>query len=255
MEITTSKDTVVRCRNLSFTYDSEPVLSEITLDINRGDFTCIVGPNGGGKTTFLKLLLGLLRPAGGLIEVFGLPPAQARDRIAYVPQHMTFDPLFPISVIEVVLMGRLSATPVIGSYTAEDRSIAVDSLKQVQAEDLAGRSFAALSGGQRQRVLMARALAAQPEILIMDEPTSSIDLEGAERMFRLFARLNESRTIIMVSHDLSLVCSSVKSVVCIRRTAVVHPTTRLNENTLKEIYGFDMSIIRHDRHCRGAGNQ
>ena len=170
---------------------------------------CIVGPNGGGKTTLVKLILGLLRPQRGEVRVFGQPPHRARLRVGYMPQHVQHDPQFPVTVMDIVLMGRLGQG-VLGWPGRADRRAAIDALAQVGMEEFRRRPFADLSGGQRQRVLIARALCCKPDLLLLDEPTSNVDSLVEARLLDLLRDLNRQMTIVMVSHDLGFVSGLVR---------------------------------------------
>ncbi len=169
---------VIELRDVSFAYNGAAVLQGVNFTVREHEAICMVGPNGGGKTTLVKLILGLLQPDSGEIRVFGRPPRCVRLRMSYMPQHVEYDPQFPATVMDIVLMGRLG-TPglrgLLGWYDRDDRRAALDALEQLDMEGLARRPLVSLSGGQRQRVLIARALCSQPELLLLDEPTSSID--------------------------------------------------------------------------------
>ena len=246
---------VLACRDLDFGYEGRPVLRGVNLAIPAGDFVSVVGPNGSGKTTLLKLALGLLRPTAGEVTVFGERPERARRRIGYVPQHAHLDPLFPVSALDVVLMGRLGLGPALGPWRGHDREAARAALAEVGLSDHADRHFAALSGGQKQRTLIARSLAGEPELLLLDEPTAGLDAHVEEGFYRLLEALNRRLTIIMVSHDLGFVASFVKSVVCVGQKVVVHPTSAINGQVIADLYGADMRLIRHDHRCSEEGHQ
>lgn len=237
---------VVEFDRVSFAYDGVLVLEDITLSIDRGDFLSIVGPNGGGKTTILKLILGLLRPRSGEVRVFGDTPEKARSSIGYMPQSTSLDPLFPVSVKDVVLMGRLGISSSLGFYSRTDRMRAEQALEMVDMKEFMKRPFSSLSGGQSQRVLLARALAVQPEILILDEPTSSVDVAVESELYELLRRLNENMTIVLVTHDLGFVSRYVKNVACVNKRLVSHPTCEIAGETISAIYGSDMHMVRHD---------
>ena len=166
---------VIRIRNASFAYDGPPVLEKVDLSITGRDFVGIVGPNGGGKTTLVKLVLGLITPQEGEVEVLGQPPARVRKRIGYMPQYVNLDAKFPVSVFDVVLMGRLGRGMGIGPYSRLDKKAVSRVLEEVGLSELGNRPFSDISGGQRQRVLIARALACDPELLLLDEPTANLD--------------------------------------------------------------------------------
>ncbi len=208
----------------------------------------MVGPNGGGKTTLVKLILGLLEPQSGEIRVFGRPPRCARLRMGYMPQHVQHDPQFPATVMDIVLMGRLGAPGVrglLGWYSRDDRRAAFETLRQLDMEGFARRPLAALSGGQRQRVLIARALCSQPELLLLDEPTANIDSLVEARLFELLREINRRMTVVLVSHDLGFVANIAENVICVNRRVVVHPTSQLTGELIREIYGGDVRMVRH----------
>jgi zinc transport system ATP-binding protein len=238
---------VIQIDGVSFAYDGVPVLNDVSLSIEKGDFVCIVGPNGGGKTTLLRLILGLLRPRSGRIRVFGLPPDRARHRIGYVPQYSQHDLQFPARVIDVVLTGRLDQTSWLGPYHRGDRRAALAALESVGLEGLAKRPYAALSGGQRQRVLIARALVTDPEILLLDEPTANVDVVGERVLHDILTELNERLTILMVTHDLGFVSPSVKSVACVNQKCFIHPTSEITGDLIVELYGTDVRMVHHDQ--------
>ncbi len=246
---------VIELENVSFSYNGQPVLQSVDLVVSRNDFLCVVGPNGGGKTTLLKLVLGLVRPASGTVRVFGGPPEKARPRIGYMPQHTSLDPLFPVNVRDIVLMGRLGRGGRFGFYGRKDFRAAEEVLRMMKLTGLERRSFSSLSGGQRQRVLIARALISRPEILLLDEPTASIDAVIETELFEILNRLNREMTIALVTHDLGFVSRYVKSVVCVNRRVVVHPTSEISGEMINEIYGGDMQMVRHDHRCSGEGHQ
>jgi zinc transport system ATP-binding protein len=231
-------------RDLSFAYPLTPVLESVTFTIPRGDFACIVGPNGGGKTTLLRLILGLLTPTRGTVRVFGLPPVDVRRRVGYMPQRADFDPHFPIRALDVVLMGRLRATR-LGPTPRHDKVRAREALAEVGLADFARRAFSALSGGQRQRVLIARALACEPEMLLMDEPTANLDPLGQDEVTDLLEKLNERLTIVLVSHDVGFVARHVRTVVCVNRQVVTHAAHELTGQSIRDLYGQDVRMVEH----------
>ena len=254
-EIRSAKAPAVRLARVSFSYDGHPVLRDVDLAIEEGDFVTVVGPNGGGKTTLLKLILGLVRPGSGTVSVFGSPPELSRGRIGYVAQHSGADLLFPIRVLDVVLMGRLGGRAV-GAYRREDREAAAVALREVELERHARRAFSGLSGGERQRALIARALASQPDLLLLDEPTAHLDVMMESELFRLLERLSKRLTIILVSHDLGFVSGIARTVVCVKRTVSVHPTSEMTGDLVREVYGRDVRMVRHhEDHGRKDGTE
>lgn len=248
-------DNVIQLKDVNFAYeDGALVLENINLAIERGDFACVVGPNGGGKTTLFKLLLGLLQPNSGSIEVLYGSPIQQRAKIGYVPQFSKFDAGFPVSVLDVVLMGCLDRSFFWGRYSSQQIDNAQQSLADVGLKGLENKGFADLSGGQKQRALIARALVSEPELLLLDEPTASVDIHGTEQFYSMFEEMNKRFTIVMVSHDIGFVSRRVKSVICVRKTLQIHPVSELTGETLQSIYGLDVHIIRHDHRCTEKGH-
>ncbi len=240
------REPVVALEGVSFSYNGSPVLEDVHLAVEERDFLCVVGPNGGGKTTLLKLILGLYKPDRGRVRVFGGPPERARSRIGYMPQHVHLDPLFPVTVLDVVLMGRLGDGLRFGPFRSRDKEAARAALAQVELDHLGHHSFADLSGGQRQRVLVARALASNPDLLLLDEPTSNIDTVHETELFAILSGLNERMTIIVVTHDLGFVSRYVRRVACVNRRVVVHPTSEITGEMIHEIYESDVRMVRHD---------
>lgn len=196
---------VIDIKNLSFAYDKQMILENVNLSVEEKDFLAIIGPNGGGKSTLLKLILGIITPKKGSISVLGKAPSKSLTHIGYVPQNTNVNTDFPIKVIEVVMMGHVGSKRPLFGYDKDEVLCAMGALAQVGMEDFAHTKIGALSGGQRQRVMIARALCAHPEILILDEPTSSIDVTGQKEIYELIKMLNESITILVVSHDISVI--------------------------------------------------
>jgi zinc transport system ATP-binding protein len=233
-------------KGLSFSYDGHPVLEDVNVTIPQGDFVSIVGPNGGGKTTLLKLVVGLIRPVQGEIRVLGVSPEEARPRIGYMPQHSQLDPQFPATVADVALMGRLGHGKAFGPYSRKDKEVVDGILDQVGLSSLRSKAFSSLSGGQRQRLFLARALACEPELLLLDEPTANLDLVMEGDLYELLETLNQRMTVVMVSHDLGFVSRVVKNVVCVKRKVLVHSTSEISGKIINDIYGSPMRIVRHD---------
>ena len=238
-------DPVIAVEDLSFSFGGAPALKGVNLQVFAGEFMGLVGPNAGGKSTLLRLILGLLEPQVGRIRVLGLPPREARRRLGYVPQHPGFPRDFPISVEQVVLMGRLGVGPRVGWYRAADRAAARKALGEVEADDLARRRIGTLSGGQLQRVLLARALVGQPEVLILDEPTANIDQRLEGDIFDLLAVLKGRLTILVVSHDIAFISSYVDRVACLNRTLICHRTDAVSGDLIRQLYGEDVRSVAH----------
>ncbi|MBN2580869.1 MAG: ABC transporter ATP-binding protein [Pirellulales bacterium] len=243
-----SASPVIELNDVTFSFGAAPVVENASFSIYPRESVCVVGPNGGGKTTLVKLILGLLQPQSGVIRVFGAAPRSARPRIGYMPQHVLFDPQFPVTVMDIVLMGRLAAAGrnrFLGWPCVADRQAAREALRFLNMEPLARRPFAALSGGQRQRVLIARALSNRPDLLLLDEPTSHVDTLGESQLLDLLRELNRRMTIVTVTHDLGFVSNLVEKVVCVNRSVVVHPTHAITGEMIHEIYGAHVRVVRH----------
>ena len=210
-------NSVVNFENVSFAYTAEdPIFNSINFTVASGEFIGIIGPNGGGKTTLLKLLMGFLKPNTGRIHVFGKSPGLALANLAYVPQALHFDREFPISVLELVLSGRLSRLPWYGIYTQADRKAALDALEKVGLLDMKAQPFGELSGGQAQRALIARALVSEPKLLLLDEPTASVDTQAQGEIYKILKELQGKMTILMVTHDLKAAIELVQRVLCVQ---------------------------------------
>lgn len=248
--MTETDASVVSIKGMSFSYDGFLVLEDVNLSIPKGDFVSVVGPNGGGKTTLLKLILGLLRPLRGKVRVFGATPQEARRRVGYMPQHSQLDPQFPATVLDVALMGRLGHGRLFGPYSRDDKEIASEALNQVGLYDLLKKSFSSISGGQRQRLFIARALACEPDLLLLDEPTANLDVAMEGNLYELLQTLNQRLTVVMVSHDIGFVSKLVKSVICVKRKVLLHPTSEITGEIINELYGTPMRMVRHN----GEGN-
>ena len=243
----------ILCRNVSFSYGGPPVLENVDLTLPPRDLVCVIGPNGGGKTTLLKLILGLITPQAGEVRVLGGPPEQARPRIGYMPQYVHLDDQFPVSALDVVLMGRLGKSPRIGPYRRTDRITARRCLAEVGVLQVAHQPFAALSGGQRRRVLIARALACEPEILLLDEPTAGLDPAAQEDLHATLRELNRRLTVIMVSHDIGFVSLYFETVVCVHGRVHTHPSSELTGRQVADMYGREVRLVHSDADRTKAG--
>lgn len=246
-----SQPIMLQFADVAFAYDSVAVLDGASFHIHQGEFVALVGPNGAGKSTVLKLVLGLIAPTRGSVTLFGKSPKSGRDRIGYVPQHADYDPSFPISVEEVVRMGRI--TPFSRTYSPQDSQAVAKALRIMELTDLARRPYNALSGGQRRRVLVARALSASPEMLVLDEPTSNMDAESERRLFNALGSLKGNTTVLIVTHDSGFVSSLTDRVLCvgdvgpskIGRKIVQHriePTT----DAPAQLFGGEALKVMHD---------
>jgi len=244
---------VVCFEGVDFAYDGAVAIEGADFDIYPGESVCVVGPNGGGKTTLVKLMLGLLAPDRGRVRLFGRPPKRTRSRVGYVPQQSPHDPLLPVRAREVVLTGLLRPGR-LGPARKEERERAAATLDRLGAADLAEQRFAGLSGGQRQTVLVARALVGAPDLLVLDEPTANVDAAGETRVREALRREGREATLVTVSHDLNFVSRWVPKAVCVNREVRVHPTAELTAERARELYGADLRLVRHaEEHADGLG--
>lgn len=240
-------ENIIEFKKVSFSYDKEKVLEDINFQVNENDFIGIIGPNGGGKTTILKLILGLLKPDQGNILIKKKVVDKARPVIGYLPQYSKLDDKFPITVTQVIAMGtfRLNNLFPIISTTKKNRIREV--LRELNIENLADRLYGNLSGGQKQRCLIARAIISNPEILILDEPTASVDPKSESDIYELLLNLNRKMTIILVSHDLGFVSSYIKRAFFVNKTLCSHKLDEVTYDHLtSDIYTNKVRMINHD---------
>ncbi len=233
----------VLLRDVSFRYGAAPVLESVDLRLDEGDFLGIIGPNAGGKTTLLKIILGLLAPDRGSVEIFGRPPAESRGVIGYVPQYARFDASFPIDVLDTVRMGRLGVRR--RERSRESRAAARAALDRVDLSGMADEQIGELSGGQLQRVLIARALASEPRILLLDEPTASVDTRIGRSVYELLERLSERMTIVLASHDIGVISRHVKTIACLNVRLHYHQSRELTPEMVEAAYGCPVDLVAH----------
>lgn len=238
---------IVEFSHVSHQYGNPLVLEDVSFSVKKCESICLIGPNGGGKSTLLKLILGLLTPTRGEIKVLGTSPQAAREEVGYVPQSIHFDPLFPVSAMDIVLMGRLHQLG-FGRYSRACREAAEEALDKVGLADAFHCPFAELSGGQRQRVLIARALASHPQLLLLDEPTANIDLSVEAAFLETLRNLRHKMTILLVTHDLDVISQVGDSVLCVNHRVHRH-SLPLDPETIREIYSGSFRI-EHDRRVR-----
>ncbi|MDD4873924.1 MAG: ABC transporter ATP-binding protein [Dehalococcoidales bacterium] len=236
---------VVKFENVWAYYNSHPALQDINFAIYDRDFLGIIGPNGGGKTTLLKIILGLLKPRHGKVIVLGKEPREGRPQIGYVPQKSFFDKNFPINVWQVTLMGRYSHTGLFRRYSMEDKKLAEQSLERVGMMEYRDRQIGELSGGQQKRVFIARALSSNPKILLLDEPMESVDPKVQGEIYGLLKEFQKEMTIVLVSHDITAISIYVDKIACLNQTLVYHGPKEISVEVLEGTYQCPINLIAH----------
>ena len=237
---------VIRLNGVWVCYDGTPALEGVDLSVMPGKFLGVLGPNGGGKTTLLKVILGLVRPSRGQVRVLGQAPERGRKFIGYVAQYNLFDRDFPISVADVVLMGRYRSRGLLRRYSREDRSKACQALKTVGMLDLKDRQIGSLSGGEQQRVFIARALVSEPKVLLLDEPAASLAPDMQVEFYELMEKLKQKMAIVMVTHDIGAVSVHVDDVACLNHRLFYHGSLdELSAEELAETYSCPVQVIAH----------
>jgi len=236
---------IVKLKNICVNYGEVIALDNVNLSIFQHDFLGIIGPNGGGKSTLLKVLLRLVQPDSGSVSIFGKPPEQARSRIGYVSQRLAFDRDFPASVWDIVMMGRYVRAGLFRRYSNDDEKAAERALTKVGMRDYRNKQIGKLSGGQQQRVFIARALVSEPELLLLDEPTASIDSTMQTELYELLQELKVSLTIVMVSHDIGAVSVYVDKIACLNRQLYYHGSKEITAEILEATYKCPVQLIAH----------
>jgi len=252
MQLQTQTRTVIEASDLSFSYEKQKVLEEINFSVKEKEFLAIIGPNGGGKSTLLKLILGINPLKNGSIQIFGKPHTKQTQHIGYVPQNTNINTTFPISVLEVVMMGQNSLKHRVFGYKKEEKQQAYEALDKVNMRAFSSKSISDLSGGQRQRVFIARALFSNPKILLLDEPTSSIDTQGSEQVYRTLKKLNEDITIVVVSHDISVVLQYATRAFYVNKNLIDHQLDKVRskfDGTSEHICEVEMLEMLGDCRC------
>jgi zinc transport system ATP-binding protein len=239
------KTPAIEVEHVFYSYEGADVLTDVTFNLARGDFLGIIGPNGGGKTTLLKLLLGILKPDRGKIRILGQDPHDTGHRVGYVPQNMGSSRSFPVSVMDVALMGRLSRARMGKRYTEEDREKVKKVLEKVGMWEFRDRPIGKLSGGQRQRVFIARALSTDPEILFLDEPTAGVDVEFQTHVYDFLKELNREVTIVVITHDIGVISSYMKSIACLNRHFIFHEGSQITQEMIDMAYQCPVDLIAH----------
>ena len=230
---------IIEIKNLSAGYDGRNVLHDINLTVYKQDFLGIIGPNGGGKTTLMKCILGLLKPTGGEI-IFHCKPS-----LGYLPQYNTIDRKFPISVEEVILSGLSVQKSLTARFTPEEKEKSRQVIARMGLEGLEHRAIGQLSGGQLQRALLGRAIISDPSVLILDEPNTYIDKRFEARLYELLAEINKECAVILVSHDIGTVLQQVKSIACVNETLDYHPDTGITTEWLEKNFNCPIELLGH----------
>jgi zinc transport system ATP-binding protein len=236
---------VIEISDLWFSYNAALILENVNLTVAKGDFLAIIGPNGGGKTTLIKLMLGLLAPDRGTVRLLDRSPYQAAPEVGYVPQNTNANTGIPVSVEQVVLMGTMHGGGGWRRFTPAMRRAAREALERVGMWTYRHRRMNELSQGQRQRVFVARAMVADPSILILDEPTANVDTEGQTELYDYFNELNKTVTIVVVSHDTMVLSTYVKSVACVNRQVHFHDRPEITADMLEGAYQCPVELIAH----------
>ena len=236
---------IVKLDNIWVHYDSVPILEGINLTVKANDFLGIIGPNGGGKTTLLKVILGLLKPRQGKVTVMGRTPQRRHKFIGYISQHNLFDRDFPIDVLDIVLMGRYGKANLFHGFSQEDKKIAIEALETVKMEAYKDRQIGKLSGGEQQRVFIARALSTNPKLLLLDEPTASIAPNMQAEFYELLEKLKQKMAIVLVSHDMSAVSIYVDKIACLNRQLFYHGSKEVPAEELEKTYHCPIQLLAH----------
>lgn len=233
----------IEIRGLTAGYNDNQVIKNVDLTVERTDFVGIIGPNGGGKTTLLKAVLGLIEPMAGEVKVFGKRPGETREKIGYVPQYATFDEDYPITVKEVVRMGRRAGKSLFQGYGLQDERRTISALEDVEMVGYSDEPISELSGGQKQRVFIARALVSDPDILLLDEPTASVDQKLEKGIYSLLNDLNEDIAIVVVTHDIGVISAYVTKIACLSQKMFTHNEPYLDADMLEEAYQCPVELI------------
>ncbi|MCD7852151.1 MAG: ABC transporter ATP-binding protein [Parabacteroides sp.] len=238
-------DKLIDIEHVTASYGSKTVLRDVSLTVWKDDFLGIIGPNGGGKTTLLKVILGLLSPVSGTIRFYEDGKAVSSLRIGYLPQLNNIDKKFPISVREVIASGLASEKRLFRSYNPSQKERVEEVIGKMGLEELAGRAIGELSGGQLQRVLLGRSIVSRPQVLILDEPNSYVDKRFESYFYKLLEEINKESAIILVSHDIGTVLAMVKNIACVNETLHYHPGADVSEEWLGEKYACPIELIGH----------
>ena len=236
---------LIEIKNVTASYDIKPVLSCVSLNVWEYDFLGIIGPNGGGKTTLLKIILGLMKPSSGDITFFENGKKVQSLKIGYLPQINPIDKHFPISVYEVISSGLAGEKQLFKDFTSLQKERINDLVTKMGLEDYSKRAIGELSGGQLQRTLLARAIVSKPRLLILDEPNTYVDKKFESQFYELLGEINKSASIILVSHDIGTLLPMVKNVACVNETLHYHPGTDVSDGWISNAYSCPIEIVGH----------
>jgi len=246
MEEKTKPSEIARLENAYVYFNQSAVLEDVSISIKENSFIAVIGPNGGGKTTLLKVILGLVKPDKGTVTVFGKKPMEGKKEIGYLPQYKPINITFPISVYDVVLEGRYSGA--FKRYTKEDKEAVEEALDTVEMLPYKNRQIGRLSGGQMQRVFLARALARKPKLLLLDEPTASMDPDTQTKFYKMLMNLKEKMAVLFVTHDVGAVSTYFEEIACLNRRLFYHGPGTEAWGKLEESYGCPVDFIQHTAH-------
>ena len=240
-----NKQPIIELKDISAAYDKNVVLNNVNLTVYENDFLGIIGPNGGGKTTLIKLILGLMEPVSGGLHFFKNGLKTDRLMMGYLPQYNSIDRKFPISVEEVILSGLSARKTLASRFTSGQKEKVKEVINRMGLEGLAKRSIGQLSGGQLQRALLGRAIVSDPQVVILDEPSTYIDKQFEARLYELLEEINKECAIILVSHDIGTVLQNVKSIACVNETLDYHPDTEVTEEWLEKNFHCPIEVLGH----------
>jgi len=242
-------------KGLNFVVREQKILTDISFEIFAGEYVAIIGPNGGGKTTLIRMLLGLDKPTSGIIKIFGKKIKNFKEwyKIGYVPQRASLvDTSFPATVLDIVNMGRIAKRKLFSSISKEDKDIVKDAMQKMDICDLKDKMVGTLSGGQRQRVMIARALASRPKILILDEPNTGVDAKSQRNFYQLLKKLNQEEgiTIVFITHDIGVIADDIGRLFTINQKAIIcnDPKKAMSCDDMSKLYGIDAHLIHNHRH-------
>ena len=236
---------IIKLENISAGYDGKLVLKNVSLDIFDHDFLGVIGPNGGGKTTLLHVILGMIRPLSGSVSYYRNGALTPHISIGYLPQYNDIDRRFPISVAEVVLSGLSKQKSLLKAFTHFHHEQVSETLRRIGMDDFKDRPINTLSGGQLQRVFLARAIVARPDVVVLDEPNTYIDKQFQEQMYEMLDTINQDCAVVVVSHDIGTILQNVKTVACVNKTLHYHNSIEISGSELREYFGCPIELLGH----------